>query len=83
MMIYEAASHFSHIKVTVGDVRGGVGLCAKLPLENTGLFGFYVCIRRLEFPSAQQRRFLKQHPAREAMKSGTVWTGQATDPSVQ
>lgn len=58
MMISETARHFFHIKVTAGSVRGGRGegllvverFCAELPLENTGLFGFYVCMKRLEFP---------------------------------
>lgn len=55
MMISETVSHFFDIKVTVGKVVvGGGGFCADLPLENTGLFGFYVCIRRLEFPSVEQ-----------------------------
>lgn len=60
MMISETASHFYHIKVTVGGR-------AELPLENTGLFGFYVCIRRLEFPSAEQERFPK--PAARTLRS--------------
>lgn len=56
MMISETAIHFfSHFFSHQSNSRGR----AELPLENTGLFGFYVCIRRLEFPSAEQERVPK------------------------
>lgn len=57
MMISEVVSHFFHIKVTVGNIRAdlaGGGVCAEFPLQNTGLFGFCICIRSLEFPSPEQ-----------------------------
>lgn len=56
MMISEVVSHFFHIKVTVGNIRAELGgFCAELPLENTGLFGFCICIRSLEFPFPEQK----------------------------
>lgn len=65
MIISVTVFHFVHIKVTVGDVRVGGGFCAELPLENTGLFGFYVCITRLELPSAEQERVPKPEASSE------------------
>lgn len=49
-------------------MRVGRGLCAELPLENTGLFGFYVCIAQWEFPCAEEERVPKQAARREEEK---------------
>lgn len=57
MIISETVGHFFHIKVTAGNIRRG--FCAELSLENTGLFGFDICIRMLEFPSAGLERVPK------------------------
>lgn len=59
---------FFHVQVPVGGVRVGRGLCAELPLENTDLFGFYVCIAQWEFPCAEEERVPKQAARREEEK---------------
>lgn len=60
-----------YIKVTVGGARGGGrgGFFAEFPLKNTGLFGFYVCNTRLEFPSAERERVSEPPAIQESIQT--------------
>lgn len=49
--------------------RWGGGFFAEFPLKNTGLFGFYVCNTRLEFPSAEQERVSEPPASQESIQT--------------
>lgn len=61
-----------YIKVTVGGAREGGGqgaFFAEFPLKNTGLFGFYVCNTRVEFPSAEGERVPEPPKSQESTQT--------------